>query len=196
MLLPKEFVSYLCRQVATRIGSNYLEVIDPGAVAALMENIFLEELAVEDKLNEEVRNLLEEYSVYMANNGISYSEMFRRIKNQLIQQRKIVRASGRETGDGMKLSRDKITEISHKLINALRRSRHCRLKKTPNDVRLELVRLITDILQIEEKADRQAREKIRSHKREIIEGTDEWKLLLERYYSEALKSYGIDLGRA
>ncbi len=196
MLLPKEFVSYLCRQAATRIGSNYLEVIDPGAVSELMEAIFLEELAVEDRLNEEVRNLLEEYSVYMANNSISYTEMFRRIKNQLIQQRKIVRASGRETGDGMKLSRDKITEISHKLVNALRRSRSCRLKKTPNDVRLELVRLITDILQVEEKADRQAREKIRSHKREIIEGTDEWKLLLERYYSEALKSHGIDLGRS
>lgn len=196
MLLPKEFVSYLCRQVATRIGSNYLEVIDPGAVSELMETIFLDELAVEDKLNEEVRNLLEEYSVYMANNSISYTEMFRRIKNQLIQQRKIVRASGRETGDGMKLSRDKITEVSHKLVTALRRSRHCRLKKNPNDVRLELVRLITDILQVEEKADRQAREKIRSHKREIIEGTDEWKLLLDRYYSEALKSHGIDLGRS
>lgn len=196
MLLPKEFVSYLCRQAATRIGSNYLEVIDPGAVTELMENIFLEELAVEDRLNEEVRNLLEEYSVYMANNSISYTEMFRRIKNQLIQKRKIVRASGRETGDGMKLSRDKITEISHKLINALRRSRACRLKKSPNDVRLELVRLITDILQVEEKADRQARDKIRSHKREIIEGSEEWKLLLDRYYSEALKSHGIDLGRS
>lgn len=196
MLLPKEFVSYLCRQVTTRIGSNYLEVIDPGAVSELMEGIFIEELAVEDKLNEEVRNLLEEYSVYMANNGISYTEMFRRIKNQIIQQRKIVRASGRETGDGMKLSRDKITEISHKLVNALRRSRSCRLKKTPNDVRLELVRLITDILQVEERADRQARDKIRSHKRDIIEGTEEWKLLLERYYSEALKSHGIDLGRS
>lgn len=196
MLLPKEFVSYLCRQVATRIGSDYLEVVDPAAAGELMENIVVEELAVEDRLNEEVRNLLEEYSVYMANNSISYTEMFRRIKNQLIQQRKIVRASGRETGDGMKLSRDKITQISHKLISALRRSRACRLKKTPNDVRLELVRLITDILQMEEKADRQARDKIRSHKRDIIEGTDEWKLLLERYYSEALKSHGIDLGRS
>ncbi len=57
--------------------------------------------------------MLEQYSVYMTNNGISYSEMFRRIKNQLIQQRKIVRASGRDTGDAMKLSRDKINEISH-----------------------------------------------------------------------------------
>lgn len=196
MLLPKEFISYLCRQVTSRIGSNYLEVIDPGAIAETMENIILEELSVEDKLNEEVRNLLEEYSVYMSNYGISYSEMFRRIKNQLIQKRKIVRASGRETGDGMKLSRDKITEISHKLMQSFRRSRYCRVKKDANEVRLELVRLITEILQVEEKADRQAREKIRSHKREIMEGTDEWRLLLERYYSEALKSHGIDLGRA
>jgi len=195
MLLPKEFVTYLSRRVVSGIGSDFLEVIDQDAVAELMERIILDELAVEDRLNEEVRNLLEEYSVYMANNGISYSEMFRRIKNQLIQQRKIVRASGRETGDGMKLSRDKITEISHKLIAALRRSRACRLKKDSNDVRLELVRRITETLQVEEKAERQAREKIRSHKREILEGTEEWKLYHDRYYKEALKSYGIDIDR-
>jgi hypothetical protein len=195
MLLPKEFVTYLSRRVVSGIGADFLEIVDRDAVAELMERIILDELAVEDRLNEEVRNLLEEYSVYMANNGISYSEMFRRIKNQLIQQRKIVRASGRETGDGMKLSRDKITEISHKLIAALRRSRACRLKKDPNDVRLELVRRITETLQVEEKAERQAREKIRSHKREILEGTDEWKLYHDRYYKEALKSYGIDIDR-
>lgn len=195
MLIAKEFVAYLSRQLAYRIGSDYAEIADQTAVSELFNSIIVEELSVEDRLNEEVRNLLEEYSVYMANNSISYSEMFRKIKNQLIAQRKIVRASGRETGDGMKLSRDKITEISHKLITALRRSRVCRLRKDQNDVRLELVRLLTEILANEEKADKAARDKIRTHKREVIEGTDEWKLLHERYYAEALKGYGIDLGR-
>ena len=43
--------------------------------------------------------------------------------------------------------------------------------------------------------DRAARTKIRSQKREIPEGTEEWDLLHRRYYSEELKKLGIDLGR-
>ena len=113
MLLAKEFVAYLGRQIAVRISSSVIEIANRPAVGELMVGVILEEMAVEDQLNDEVRTLLDEYSVYMANNAISYSEMFRRIKNQLVQQRKIVRASGRDTGDAMKLSRDKINEISH-----------------------------------------------------------------------------------
>ena len=57
----------------------------------------------------------------MRREGVSYQDMFRKIKNTMVQQRKIVRASGRDTGDNMKLSRDKITDISHKLIAAMRK---------------------------------------------------------------------------
>jgi hypothetical protein len=122
--------------------------------------------------------------------------MFRRIKNTLISQRKVIRASGRDTGDGMKLSRDKVTEISHKLVDMLRKNRDLRLKdKDPNNVRLEIVRLLTELLQAEDRVDRAARQKIRSQKREIAEGSEEWDLLLRRYYSEELKKLGIDLAR-
>ena len=43
--------------------------------------------------------------------------------------------------------------------------------------------------------DRTARQKIRSQKREVAEGTEEWDLLHRRYYSEELKKLGIDLTR-
>ncbi len=42
----------------------------------------------------------------------------------------------------MKLSRDKINDLSHKLIAAMRKSRDVRLRKDPNDVRLEIVRQV------------------------------------------------------
>ncbi len=195
MLIPKEFVSYLSRQLAAKLPANLIEIADPAAVAELIDNIIIEELTVEDRLNDEVRQILEEYSVYMTNNSISYSEMFRKIKNQMIQQRKIVRASGRDTGDAMKLSRDKINEISHKLVTALKRARECRLRRDVNDVRLEIVRLIAEILQNEDKADKAARTKVRSLKREVQEGTEEWDLLHKRYYADELKALGIDLAR-
>lgn len=196
MLIAKEFVTYLSRQMAAKLADgSTIEITNPAAVAELINNVIVEELSIEDRLNDEVRTLLEEYSVYMTNNGISYSEMFRRIKNQMIQQRKIVRASGRDTGDAMKLSRDKINEMSHRIVTSLRKSRDCRLRKDSNDVRLEIVRLISEILHNEDKADKAARAKIRTMKREVQEGTEEWDLLHKRYYADELKSFGIDLAR-
>jgi hypothetical protein len=129
----------------------------------------------------------------MRENGISYQEMFRRIKNNLINQRKVIRASGRDSGDHMKLSRDKVNDISHKIVTALRKSREFRVKKDPNEVRLEIVKNMTELLTIEDKVDRSARTKIRTQKREIPEGTEEWDLLHKRYYAEELKKLGIDL---
>jgi uncharacterized protein len=196
MLIAKEFVTYLSRLMAAKLAEGVtIEITNVAGVAELVNQIIIEELSVEDRLNDEVRTLLEDYSVYMTNNGISYSEMFRKIKNQLVQQRKIVRASGRDTGDHMKLSRDKINEVSHKIVTGLRKSRDCRLRRDSNDVRLEIVRLFSEILQNEDKADKAARTKIRSMKREVPEGTEEWDLLHKRYYAEELKSLGIDLGR-
>jgi hypothetical protein len=81
------------------------------------------------------------------------------------------------------------------LVAAARKERYFRLKKQPNDVRLEIVKIITDLLGIEEKVDRAARAKIRSQKRDIPEGSEEWDLLHRRYYAEELKRFGIDLGR-
>jgi len=62
-------------------------------------------------------------------------------------------------------------------------------------VRLELVKAMTELLTVEEKVDRAARTKIRSQKKDIPEGTEEWDLLHRRYYAEELKKLGIDLTR-
>jgi hypothetical protein len=195
MLLPKEFVGYLSRQMVRRLAPGIIETPNPDTVAETVFNLVLEELMVEDRLNDEVRDIMEQYSDYMRRESISYSEMFRRIKNQLIAQRKITRAAGRDTGDAMKLSRDKVTQMSHKIVDHLRKSRIVRIKKDPNEVRLEIVRVMTEILLAEDKVDRAARQKIRTQKREIPEGSEEWDLLHKRYYAEELKKLGIDLAK-
>jgi hypothetical protein len=196
MLLAREFVAYISKQLVRRLTPGIIETTAPDLVAEKISEVISEELAVEDRLNDEVRDLLSQYSEYMRREGVSYQEMFRRIKNTLISQRKVIRASGRDSGDAMKLSRDKVSDISHKIVDMLRKSRELRLKdKDPNNVRLEIVRLMTEVLTAEEKVDRTARLKIRSQKREIPEGTEEWDLLHRRYYSEELKKLGIDLGK-
>jgi hypothetical protein len=195
MLLAREFVAYLSRRLVERLSPSVMETTDPAAAAELVDSIIVEELSAEDQLNDEVREILSQYSDYMRREGVSYQEMFRRTKNTLVSQRKIVRAAGRDTGDHTKLSRDKITDISHKLLNALRKSRQFRLKKDPNEIRLQMLNIITEILTMEDKVDRAARTKVRSQKKEIAEGSEEWDLLQRRYYAEELKKLGIDLSR-
>jgi len=194
MLLARELVAYISKQLVRKLSPGVIETPSPDLVAEKIAGVINDELAVEDRLNDEVRDLLSQYSEYMRREGVSYQEMFRRIKKTLISQRKVIRASGRDTGDAMKLSRDKVSEISHKIVDMLRKSRELRLKdKNSNNVRLEIVRVMTELLLAEDKVDRAARDKIRSQKREIPEGTEEWDLLHRRYYSEELKKLGIDL---
>ena len=195
MLLPRDFVSYLARQIVRRLNGSAIDTVAPEKVAALIDEIVNNELNAEDSLNDEVRALLDDYSEYMRREGVSYQDMFRKIKNTMVQQRKIVRASGRDTGDGMKLSRDKITDISHKVVAAMKKSRDLRMKMDVNDARLEIVKGFTEILQVEEKADRGAKDKVRSMKREVPEGSEEFDLLQKRFYAEELKRYGIDPAR-
>jgi hypothetical protein len=193
MLLAREFVDYISRQTIRKLSPLWIETTDVQVAGEFMSGIIEEDLAIEDQLNDEVREMLSQYSEYMRKEGVSYQDMFRRIKNTLITQRKVIRAAGRDAGDQMKLSRDKINDLSHKIVAALRKSRDFRLKREPNDVRLEMVKIITELLQTEEKVDRAARTKIRTQKREITEGTEEWELLHKRYYAEELKKLGIDL---
>ena len=194
MLLAREFVQYISKQLVQRLSPAMIETPTPDVVAERVAEVINEELAAEDRLNDEVRDILSQYSEYMRREGVSYQEMFRRIKNTLIQQKKVVKASGRDTGDAMKLSRDKITDVSHKLIEMLKKSRELRLKnRDANVIRLEIVRVMTDLMTVEDKADRASRTKIRTQKREIPEGSEEWDLLHRRYYAEELKKLGIDL---
>ena len=72
-------------------------------------------------------------------------------------------AAGRDSGDSsMKLSRDKVNDLAHKMVTAMRKSREFRVRKDPNDLRLAIVREMTELLQMEDKIDRAARQKIRA----------------------------------
>jgi hypothetical protein len=195
MLLAREFIAYLSRQLVQRLAPQVIETTDPPATVELINEVITEELSSEDRLNDEVREILSQYSDYMRREGVSYQEMFRRIKNTLVSQRKIVKAAGRDTGDQMKLSRDKLTDISHKLVAMLRKARQVRVRRDQNEVRLQILSAMTELLMAEEKVDRAARTKVKTLKKDIPEGSEEWDLLHKRYYAEELKKLGIDLAR-
>jgi hypothetical protein len=91
MLLSKEFVGYLARETVKRLkASEFIETKSLPAVTEKVHTAMLEELALEDRINDEVRVILEAYSDEMRNTGADYQEMFRKVKNELVRKYRAV----------------------------------------------------------------------------------------------------------
>jgi hypothetical protein len=91
MLLSKEYVSYLAREVTKKlIASEFIETKAVPAVTEKVHTSMLEEMALEDRINDEVRVILEAYSEEMQKSGANYQEMFRKVKNELVRKYKAV----------------------------------------------------------------------------------------------------------
>jgi hypothetical protein len=194
MLLPRPFIGYVARELTKGLGEKMCEFRDPAAVREKVASVIVDELSLEDEINTEARELLNQYADYMRRERIPYQEMFWKVKRKILAERKVVSAQSREGGERkMKVSRDKVVEMSHKIAAALPRIPGTLMRSSWNDVRLEIARLMQDILMKEETIDKLAQKKITSIKRDIPEGSEEWTLLYRRYYDEEMKRYGIDL---
>jgi len=92
----------------------------------------------------------------------------------------------------MKLSRDKINHISSLIVRDFRKREEIDYKVDLNDVRLEITRVMTHILTIEEQADEVARKILASYTvKPLREGTDEWDILFQKHYEEELTKHGL-----
>ncbi|HMK31769.1 MAG TPA: DUF507 family protein [Terriglobales bacterium] len=91
MLLSKEYVGYLARQLTKRlIADEFIESSKPAEVEVRVNSALIEELALEDRINDEVRAILEAYSDEMRKSGANYQEMFKKVKGELVRKYKAV----------------------------------------------------------------------------------------------------------
>jgi uncharacterized protein len=84
----------------------------------------------------------------------------------------------------LKLSREKILRLSHQILDYLQSDDEIEYFADPQQIRQEVVRLISDELRTDEVIDAIVRKKIESQKRPILEGSDEWEVLYRKYYEE------------
>ncbi len=91
MLLTRDYVGYMAGEVVKRlVAAQMIEVRGPEALAQRIRQTMLEELTVEDRLNEEVREILSQYADEMRRTGASYQEMYKKVKSQLARERKLI----------------------------------------------------------------------------------------------------------
>jgi hypothetical protein len=91
MRLSPDEIQYISRKIVKTLTSDRrIEVDDREQVIDGIARVIADELHVEDRLNEEVREVLIEHSQQMERSDITYSEMFKKVKRELAKQKGII----------------------------------------------------------------------------------------------------------
>ncbi|MEW5745021.1 MAG: DUF507 family protein [Nitrospirota bacterium] len=92
MRIPKSWVPLLAKKIVDNLTSKAL--IEPAVpveeLVAAAEELLLEELMVEDRLNDEVRQLLRKYESEIEKGRLDFRRLFDMTKQKLVRERNIV----------------------------------------------------------------------------------------------------------
>jgi hypothetical protein len=91
MIFSREYIGYLARRtVKYLIDAKLITTSDLKGTEARVTEGLTDELALEDRINEEVRVILDAYSEEMRKSGAQYAEMFKKVKTELAKKYKAV----------------------------------------------------------------------------------------------------------
>ncbi|MGB8542055.1 MAG: DUF507 family protein [Candidatus Acidiferrales bacterium] len=91
MLLSRDYVGYMAKEVVKRLAAQKMvEIKNIENLTQQVRQVMADEVTVEDRVNEEVREILAKYSDEMKRTGVSYQEMFKKVKGQLARERKLI----------------------------------------------------------------------------------------------------------
>jgi hypothetical protein len=93
MLLNRDYVGHMASEVVKKLIEGELVEIKEKDIEPVIMRVrqrMLEEITVEDRVNEEVRTILTQYQDEMRRTGVSYQEMFKKVKGQLARDRKLI----------------------------------------------------------------------------------------------------------
>lgn len=91
----------------------------------------------------------------------------------------------------MRVARDKVNRLAHTVTDALVAMPEVDFVKDHNTIRLEVKQILEALLLQEARIDANAKQKIESQKRTILEGSQEWDILYRKYYNEEVKKLGV-----
>jgi hypothetical protein len=91
MIFSREYIGYLARRTVKHlIDAKLITTSDLKDTESRVTSGLIEELSLEDRINEEVRVILDAYSDEMRKSGAQYAEMFKKVKTELARKYKAV----------------------------------------------------------------------------------------------------------
>jgi hypothetical protein len=91
----------------------------------------------------------------------------------------------------VRLSRDKVNKLAHVITDGVADLDSVDFIEDRNTIRLEVRKILEELLMQEARIDQEARRKIESQRRTIIEGSEEWTILYRKYYNDEVKKLGV-----
>lgn len=91
MRVAREYVTYLARVLASKLpAEGLISAPNPGALVELIHRALDEEFAVEERINDEARAILQAHAAEMQRLGATYGDAFKKIKAELVRKHKVV----------------------------------------------------------------------------------------------------------
>ena len=91
MLINRDLVAHMAGDVVKKLTEGELvEVKNTAETTHKVRQAMVDEITVEDRISEEARQILIQHQDQMRTSGISYQDMFKKVKSQLARDRKLV----------------------------------------------------------------------------------------------------------
>lgn len=92
MRIPKSWVPLISKKIVENLTKKDLieSNIPLNELQKEIENLMLDELMVEDRLNEEVREILKKYDKEIEKGKLDYRKLFEMTKQKLVKERNII----------------------------------------------------------------------------------------------------------
>ena len=91
MLLSRDYVGYMAKEIVKRlVAGKMIETKHVENLTTQVRQVMADEVTIEDRVNEEAREILAKHSDEMRRVGASYQEMFKKVKGQIARERKLI----------------------------------------------------------------------------------------------------------
>jgi hypothetical protein len=91
MLLNRDFVGHMAADTVKKlVEGELIETKAAEAVTQRLRQAMMDELTVEDRVNDEARQILIQHQDEMRRTGVSYQEMFKKVKAQIARDKKLI----------------------------------------------------------------------------------------------------------
>lgn len=91
MRLTRDQIEYISHRIVHDLQRDgFCDISDPREVEEAIRQVIVEELSVEDRLNEEVREVMRQHMDQIRRADVEYHSMFKAIKAKLAKERDII----------------------------------------------------------------------------------------------------------
>ena len=182
MRLKKQHAQYISRKITKDlVNCDFIEIRkDKDSITAEIERIIIEDIAKEGKLDEHIADLLDNQEDDIEFYGADYRQLFWMTKKRLANEFGVIVNF-----------EDRFSDISHQVMDFLYEEDFIHFEVSDNQVKNVIFNAVDAFMKGFDEADTLAYEKIKTYKRKLIPGTEDYDIIFNRLYEEELIKKGL-----